>query len=560
MRLVRPALLRPNTATRAALVAFALLAAADAGFGRGDDPVPLADARRADLPPPDVGPFLGVVLDDACDAARVERIVPGSPAETAGVASGDVVTRYGDTPIASAAELSAALSATDIGTRVALRLEHRGHAREVVATVAQRRRPDECFRGSRFVLAVVPIRFADDTVAPADPAELTRLLFAKSGRVGAGASVADYYRVQSRGRLELTGAVTDPVTLSKPRANYASHPMGASPGSAFAEAAELVQTRDPAALRAADGIAFLYGGAPETRPSFALWPHRATVVVGGRRIPYYVHAAGDGAAIGVHCHEFGHLLGLPDAYGAGHVTGCGDFCLMAIGHRGGAKDGAKSPFSLCAWCRTRLGWVDPVVLDPRVAQRVRLSPTDRTGDVAVVPLSPRSDEYLLLEVRRRVGFDAELPDAGLLVWHVGGAATPGQGRYGAYADLVEAHGLDRVDASLVRTDEIAFPSRRARDLTPETQPCVRPATDDGIAAWLTDIADAPGGCIDVTLGVERHVRQAAPEALADTPADSDGFVVRTDPITGAEVRLYVGESGSGPVPVPSPATGGEERR
>jgi immune inhibitor A peptidase M6 len=273
-----------------------------------------------------------------------------------------------------------------------------------------------------------------------------------------------------------------------------------------------------------------------------------------------VHAAGDGTAIGVHCHEFGHLLGLPDAYGAGHVTGCGDFCLMAIGHRGGPTDGARSPFSLCAWCRMRMGWSEPVVLDPRVAQRVRLSPSDRSGDVAVVPLSPRTDEYLLLEVRNRTGFDAELPDAGLLVWHVGGAATPGQGRYGTYADLVEAHGLDRVDASLVRTDEIAFPTRRAHDLTPETVPAVRPAAPDGLPAWITDIGRAPGGCVDVTLGVVRRVHQAAPDPASEPPADGDGFVVRTDPITGAEVRLYVGEAPDGRVPLPQPATGGEERR
>ena len=541
---------------RAAVAVVALVCAAGTGLGRGDEPTPLADARRADLPPPDVDPFLGIVLDDSTAAARVGRIVPGSPAETAGVASGDVVTRFGDVAIESASELSEALVSSRIGSRVSLRLEHRGHAREVVATIAPRRRPDDCFRGSRFVLAVVPIRFADDAAAPADPAALTRLLFGKTGTQGAGASLADYYRAQSRGRLDVSGAVTETVTLPKSRSAYASHPMGGSPGSAFVEAAALAEAHDPAALRTADGIAFLYGGAPETRPSFALWPHRATVTVGGRRVPYYVHAVGDGAAIGVHCHEFGHLLGLPDAYGAGHITGCGDFCLMSIGHRGVPVQGARSPFSLCAWCRVRLGWSEPVVLDPRVGQRVRISP----ADVAVVPLSPRTDEYILHEVRRREGFDAELPDAGLLVWHVGGAATRGQGRYGAYADLVEAHGLDRVDASLVRTGEIAFPTSRARDLTPDTQPTVRSAAADGLTAYLTDIAAAPGGCVDVTLGVAVRVRQAPPEPLPEPAAGSDGFVVRVDPITGAEVRLYAGDAPDGPVPAPMQASGGEERR
>src|SRR5262245_65736439 len=97
MRPARSAGLRRDAAMRAALAALALAAATDAGLCRGDEPAPLADARRADLPPPDVDPFLGVVLDESAAAARVERIVPGSPAETAGVASADVVTRLGAT-------------------------------------------------------------------------------------------------------------------------------------------------------------------------------------------------------------------------------------------------------------------------------------------------------------------------------------------------------------------------------------------------------------------------------------------------------------------------------
>jgi hypothetical protein len=117
-----------------------------------------------------------------------------------------------------------------------------------------------------------------------------------------------------------------------------------------------------------------------------------------------------------------------------------------------------------------------------------------------------------------------------------------------------------VDASLVRTDEIAFPTRRASDLTPDTQPPLRTAAADGLAANLTDIAAAPGGCIDVTLGVAKRVRQVPPEPLGEPPADGEGFVVRTDPITGAEVRLYVGEAPGGRVPQPSNSAGGEERR
>jgi M6 family metalloprotease-like protein len=556
----------PTAATHASvlrrtLAAVAVLALAALGLA-GDAAVPLRDARRAALPQPDTDPFLGVVLDSESAMPLVERIVPGSAAESAGVVPGDVIARIDGAALHGPEDVEAALRARGVGGRTRLALVRGGAPVDVDVTLGLRRRPDDCFRGARFALAVVPLRFANDASHPADTAALTRLLFAKAGLEGSGASLADYYRAQSYGRLDVTGRVLDPVTLPGPRTQYSSQPMGGSPESAFAAAASLLDAREGAAMRGFDGIAFLYAGEPETRPGFALWPHRSTVSAGGRRLPYYVHGTGepDSDRIGVHCHEFGHLLGLPDVYGAGHVTGSGDFCLMAIGHRGGGASGARSPFSLCAWCRTRLGWMDAVLLDPRTPQRVRLDPVGVGRAAAVVPLSPRTDEYLLLEVRRREGFDSELPSAGLLVWHVGGAGTPGQGRYGNYVNLVAAHGLDCVDAALVRTGEIAFPTARAKDATPETFAGMRTSSPDGFPAYLTSIEALPGGSVAVTLGVARRVVQTPPAPFAASPPDDEGYLVRTDPITGRSVKLFVGPGeGAGLPQLPVPI-GGEERR
>lgn len=560
MRAPLPARPRWTAATLAVACVLALLGRAGLA---ADEPVALRDAKRAQLPGPDIDPFLGVVLDEHAAGARVAQVVPGSSADAAGLVRGDVITRVDAASIGGTEDLERSLRDLGIGARASLTIVRDGRTSVLKPTIGSRRRPDDCFRGGKFALAVVPVRFADDAASGAPSDRLTRLLFARTKERGAGASLADYYRDQSFGRLDVTGRVFDPVTLPSPRATYASQPMGGSPESAFAKAAALLEAREGAAARGFDGFAFLYAGRPETRSGFALWPHRSTITVGGRRAPYYVHFDddSDAATIGVHCHEFGHLVGLPDAYGTGHVTGSGDFCLMAIGHRGGGRSGARAPFSLCAWCRVRLGWMEPAVLDPRTPQRVLIRPVARgPSEAVVVPLSPRTDEYLLLEVRRREGFDAELPSAGLLVWHVGGAPTPGQGRFGSYVDLVEAHGIDCVDASLVRTSEIAFPSARARDVTPDTTPPVRTAAPDGFSAHLTGIEMRADGSVAVTLGVPRRVAQEPPARVPAHPADTDGFVVRTDPVTGREVRLFLGSAGSGPVPPPAPALGGEERR
>ena len=560
---------RPSAAARASVpgrtfASLLVLAMAAAGLA-GDAPLPVRDAHdaiRAALPPPDSDAFLGVVLDEHSGRPVVASVVGGSAAESAGLLPGDVLESLDATPIPTAFDLERALRERGAGQGVRLTVERARREVTLRATLGVRKRPDECFRGSRFELAVVPLRFADDAGSVSDAAHLTKLLFTKAGAEGPGASLADYYRTQSGGRLDVSGRVFEPVALREPRTKYASQPMGGSTDSAFAAAVAVLAARPATSLRGFDGIAFLYGGEPETRPGFALWPHRGSVTVGDRRIPYYVHATNgaDADTIGVHCHEFGHLLGLPDAYGAGHVTGCGDFCVMAIGHRGGGRSGSRSPFSMCAWCKLRLAWIDPVCVDPRTPQRLRLEPAATAyRDVLLVPMSPRTEEYLLLEVRRRDGFDAELPSPGLLVWHVGGATPPGRGVYGNYVELVAAHGLDVLDAALVRTSEIAFPTARARDLTPETRPAIVGSAAGACTVHLTDIERAAGGAVWLTLGVPRRVVQAAPVPEPAASADAEGFVVRTDPVTGREVRLFAGAAGAGAPALPLPAGRGERR-
>lgn len=518
----------------------------------------LRDAVSGGLPAPGRVAYLGVQFETTGSGLRVGRVVPGSAASAAGLRAGDDLVAIGGRRLESGADFERELSARVPGERVAVEVRRGAVPLTVAAHLGARRPRDGFFRGSVFRLAVVPLRFADGGEPIEDVGRLRATLFARTGQAGRGASLADYYAHQSWGRLAVEGAVLPTVTLRHARSHYAERPMGAVDGSAFSEAATTLAAAGRSALEGFDGVVFLHGGAAERRAGFALWPHRASVQIGDRRLPYYVHTAEgpEAAAIGVHCHEFGHLLGLPDTYGAAHRTGSGDFCLMSIGHRGGGHDGARSPFSLCAWCRTQLAWAEPEIVDPRVPQRLRVRPADSSGTAfAVVPLNARSDEYLLLEVRSRRGFDAALPSEGLLVWRVGSRATPGQGMYGSYVDLVEAHGIDVVDASLVRPEEIAFPTARVRDLTPDTLPHSRPTLRAGFDVHLTDIERDHDGSVLVTVGVAKRVLQAAPAAPAGGGPDADGYVVRTDPITGEDTRLFVGPLDAPPAP-PVPETSG----
>lgn len=531
--------------------------------------IPVGELPRAELPQPESNTWLGVVVTPTRGGVRVLRTESDGPAARAGIASGDVIRKLDDHRIDAAHDLTRVLKRRLPGERARVQLQRFEERLELDVELGAAASSRAIFRRAEYRLAVVPLRFADDADSRVDETRaqgLDRLLFERRGVRGDGASVADYVADQSFGRLGLTGRILAPVTLPGPRSEYAEQRMGAGPESAFQQALDRLVERDGReTVEEFDGLAFLYDSPAEARPGLALWPHRSSVRLGRRYVPYYVHSSNpDGSdGIGVHCHEFGHLIGLPDLYGAGHRTGVGDFCLMSLGHRGGGESGEREPFQLSAWARLRMGWIEPRVVDPRTTRRIRLAPLDDDATQAVVvPLDRQSTEYLLLEVRRAVGFDRRLPSHGLLVWHVGGEGTPGQSVYNAHVDLVEAHGLDVFDASLQRTDEIAFPTARARDLTPDTRPAVPPMGPRHLPVFLTDIRREPDGTVSFTLGDRRTIRQDAPSMPELPSMDDRGFVRATDPISGERVRFYVGPREHAPpglVPKPNDAIGSERR-
>ena len=90
-----------------------------------------------------------------------------------------------------------------------------------------------------------------------------------------------------------------------------------------------------------DGYLFVHVGPITGPPGNIFWSHRADVE--GKR---YV-TTGEIERIGVICHEFGHILGLPDFYGKKGVReSFGPWCTMAAGYRG------MYPKSFCAWSKT----------------------------------------------------------------------------------------------------------------------------------------------------------------------------------------------------------------
>ena len=116
--------------------------------------------------------------------------------------------------------------------------------------------------------------------------------------------------------------------------------------------------------------------------------------------------------IGVFCHEFGHLLGLPDLYDLDNSSsGIGNWGLMG---KGSWLNSEKTPANLCAWSKEKQNWIMPTVISEGFHT---LASSDNNNEIFRINTDNPS-EYFLLENRQKVGNDQYLPGEGLAIWHI----------------------------------------------------------------------------------------------------------------------------------------------
>lgn len=129
--------------------------------------------------------------------------------------------------------------------------------------------------------------------------------------------------------------------------------------------------------------------------------------------------------MGVFAHEYGHALGLPDLYDTDYTSsGVGSWSLMAGGSWNGIVNSGDRPAHMDAWSKYFLGWVTPLQVLGTMANE-SISQAATSPDVyQLLQGSPSGGgEYFLVENRQKAGFDAGLPGAGLLIWHIDESRT-----------------------------------------------------------------------------------------------------------------------------------------
>ena len=236
-----------------------------------------------------------------------------------------------------------------------------------------------------------------------------------------------YYAEVSTGRLRIVPYLADvTVVLQAPRGRYVQRSLGLASEAIASFAKAVSSDADRRALREADAVVIFFPGPGresylkpgESGDPWSNYVDLPQPVEGFDRALLVASSQYEGlSSFGVLCHEFGHLLGLPELYAPGAATheGIGKWGLMGQGTWVGRGD---APPHLEAWSKLQLGWVDVVTIDQttRALQLPAVTDQPLIAKVAAVPGDPR--EYYLLENRQRAGHDAGLPGDGILVWHV----------------------------------------------------------------------------------------------------------------------------------------------
>lgn len=273
-------------------------------------------------------------------------------------------------------------------------------------------------------------------------------------------SARDYFIACSDSVFQPDFDVYGPYTLSKDMAYYGEQEGDTHDKNVFAAFVEAVQlanedvdfsqydTNDDGKV---DNIFFYYAGhnQAEGASENTIWPHSSNlqyknIILDNKQVTTYACTSelrGSGGkvmcGIGTFCHEFSHVLGLPDWYDTsyGQYT-VGSWTIMASGNY---NNYGNTPPTYSSYERFYLGWLKPEQLKTfgtytmQSLQESNSAFLIASNEHNLIGNSPSPNEFFMIEYRTQTGWDTYLPGKGMLVWHIDYSA-------GAWADNTPNNG------------------------------------------------------------------------------------------------------------------------
>lgn len=334
---------------------------------------------------------------------------------------------------------------------------------------------------------VILVNFSDlSFITPTPKTAFTNLLnqngYSANGGTG---SAKDYFHDSSSGvfspEFDVVGPFTLPQTMSYYGVNDASG-NDTNPRQMVIDACTLAYASgvdfsqyDTDNNGIVDNVFIYYAGYNEAEggPKNSIWPHRWTLAdystkFNGVSVYDYActselrsNSGSNMCGVGTFCHEFGHVLGLPDYYvtsGTDHHT-LSEWNIMDYGPY---LNNGRTPPSYSAWDRFYLNWLTPTEL--KVGGNYQLDTLStsnkayiitQNGNFNMSSTTPTPPELFTLENRQNVGWDTYLPGHGMLITHVYYNATTWDNNTvnndaaAMGVDIIEADGIALTEASSI---------------------------------------------------------------------------------------------------------------
>lgn len=411
---------------------------------------------------------------------------------------------------------------------------------------------------------VILVQYQDKQFSIAQPQQayddmLNQQGYTQNGAIG---SARDYYTSCSNGLYLPDFDVYGPITLANNMSYYGQNDYwgnDAHPHEMVIEACNQLNATVDFTEYDSDNDGFIdnvyvfYAGYGEADggSSNTVWPHSWAVYRGAGVTAYYDGVQLDSYAcsnelkygggmngIGTFCHEYSHVLGLPDLYATSYTGALtpGEWELMDGGSYNG--DGKVPPY-MSVYDRYALGWLNPTEII-KTDTTYTLKPISENE--AFLIKTNLDNEYFLLENRQKDAWDTHIPGHGMLIWHIDyneyqwSRNTVNNNPNHQYVDIEEA---DNVLSEWTRSGD-AFPgTSNVTRFNDETSPNMRTWANAAVNKPLSNIREE-NGIIKFRVGSEVVIPNA-PAALKADEITSSSFRAKWESVayaTDYELDVY----------------------